>query len=172
MVKEPTTGQDPDTTLTDEVLMPGADYQAICNAVRALTGGTAALKSGDIAPALAGVSGGGLLHGTVTPSETGLSVTIPTGSACNNLVLRKHTFAVETNAEFLSLWATSPDGCICATRANSSASGGTSGGTLAQITVNFTDTQVAVSTIAAAYMGNFIAGVTYDWWAWSEEAQE
>ena len=158
------------TPLTDEVVMPGADYQAICNAVRALTGGEVSLKSGDIAPALAGVSGGGLLHGTVTPSETGLSITIPIGSPCNNLVLRKHTFAAETNAEFLSLWATSPDGCICATRANSSASGGTAGGTLAQITVNFTDTQVAVSTIAAAYMGNFIAGATYDWWAWNEEA--
>ena len=157
--------------LTDEVLMPGADYQAICNAVRALTGGTAALKSGDIAPALAGVSGEGLLHGTVTPTETGLSITIPTGSPCNNLALRKHTFAAETNAEFLSLWATSTAGCICATRANSAAHGGTSGGTLAQITVNFTDTQVAVSTPAAAYMGNFIAGVTYDWWAWNEEAQ-
>lgn len=158
--------------LTDEVLMPGADYQAICNAVRVLTGGTAALKSGDIAPALAGVSGGGLLHGTVTPAETGLSITIPTGSPCNNLALRKHTFAAETNAEFLSLWATSTAGCICSTRANSAAHGGTAGGTLAQITVNFTDTQVAVSSIAAAYMGNFIAGVTYDWWAWNEEAQE
>lgn len=158
--------------LTDEVLMPGADYQAICNAVRVLTGGTAALKSGDIAPALAGVSGGGLLHGTVTPTETGLSITIPTGSPCNNLALRKHTFAAETKAEFLSLWATSTAGCICATRANSAAHVGTAGGTLAQITVNFTDTQVAVSSIASAYMGNFIAGVTYDWWAWNEEAQE
>ena len=45
--------------MTDQVLMPGADYQAICNAVRALTGGTAALKSGDIAGALAGVQPGG-----------------------------------------------------------------------------------------------------------------
>lgn len=42
--------------MTDQVLMPGADYQAICNAVRALTGGTAALKSGDIAGALQGVT--------------------------------------------------------------------------------------------------------------------
>lgn len=158
------------TPLTDEVLMPGADYQAICNAVRALTGGATALKSGDIAPALAGVSGGGLLHGTVTPTETGLSITIPTGSACNNLAIRKHTFAAETDTEFLSLWATSTAGCICATRANNAANGGISGGTLAKITVNFADTQVAVSTTAAAYMGRFHAGVTYDWWAWNEEA--
>ena len=47
-------------SMTDHVLMPGADYQAICNAVRALTGGTATLKSGDIASALAGVKPGGL----------------------------------------------------------------------------------------------------------------
>lgn len=45
--------------LTDLVLMPGTDYRAICDATRALTGGTAALKSGDIAGALGGVSGGG-----------------------------------------------------------------------------------------------------------------
>lgn len=45
--------------MTDQVLMPGADYLAICNAVRVLIGGTAALKSGDIAGALAGVKPGG-----------------------------------------------------------------------------------------------------------------
>lgn len=43
--------------LTDMVLMPGADYQAICNATRTLTGKTEALKSGDISAEL----------GTVTP---------------------------------------------------------------------------------------------------------
>ena len=54
--------------MTDQVLMPGADYQAICNAVRALTGGTAALKSGDIAGALAGVKRLTVQTGTVTPT--------------------------------------------------------------------------------------------------------
>ena len=34
--------------MTDQVLMPGADYQAICNAVRALTGATTALESGTV----------------------------------------------------------------------------------------------------------------------------
>ena len=34
--------------LTDQVLMPGSDYQAICNATRTLTGKTETLKSGDI----------------------------------------------------------------------------------------------------------------------------
>lgn len=37
-------------SLTDVVLMPGEDYQDICNAVRAKTGKTDLLKSGDIAP--------------------------------------------------------------------------------------------------------------------------
>ena len=54
--------------MTDQVLMPGADYQAICNAVRALTGGTAALKSGDIAGALSGVKKLTVQTGTVTPT--------------------------------------------------------------------------------------------------------
>ena len=34
--------------LTDQVIMPGSDYQAICDATRALTGKTEVLKSGDI----------------------------------------------------------------------------------------------------------------------------
>ena len=54
--------------MTDQVLMPGADYQAICNAVRALTGGTAELKSGDIAGALAGVKRLTVPAGTVKPT--------------------------------------------------------------------------------------------------------
>lgn len=54
--------------MTDQVLMPGADYQAICNAVRALTGGTAALKSGDISGALSGVKRLTVQTGTVTPT--------------------------------------------------------------------------------------------------------
>lgn len=45
-------------SLTDIVLMPGADYQAICDAVRAMTGWTALLKSGELAAAIRGISGG------------------------------------------------------------------------------------------------------------------
>lgn len=62
--------------MTDQVLMPGADYQAICNAVRALTGGTEALKSGDIAGALAGVTPYSVEEGTIVLTEDG-SITIP-----------------------------------------------------------------------------------------------
>ena len=43
--------------LTDQVIMPGSDYQAICDATRALTGKNATLKSRDISTEL----------GTVTP---------------------------------------------------------------------------------------------------------
>ena len=45
--------------MTDMVIMPGSHYQAICDAVRAKTGDTAVLKSGDLEAAIAGISGGG-----------------------------------------------------------------------------------------------------------------
>lgn len=35
--------------LTDQVIMPGPDYQAICDATRSLTGTTGILKSGEVA---------------------------------------------------------------------------------------------------------------------------
>lgn len=35
--------------LTDQVIMPGSDYQAICDATRSLTNTTGVLKSGEIA---------------------------------------------------------------------------------------------------------------------------
>lgn len=35
--------------LTDQVIMPGSDYQAICDATRSLTGTTGILKSGEVA---------------------------------------------------------------------------------------------------------------------------
>ena len=46
-------------SLTDMVIMPGSHYQAICDAVRAKTGGTAVLKSGDLAAVISGIAGGG-----------------------------------------------------------------------------------------------------------------
>lgn len=44
-------------SLTDYVIMPGSDYLAMCNSVRAKTGGTEVLKSGDIASAISGITG-------------------------------------------------------------------------------------------------------------------
>lgn len=67
--------------LTNQVLMPGADYQAICNKVRELTGWTAPLKSGDIVTALSGVLPGGggeqpqLLAPTISVTEDLLTIT-------------------------------------------------------------------------------------------------
>ena len=45
--------------MTDMVIMPGSHYQAICDAVRAKTGDTAALKSGELAAAIESIVGGG-----------------------------------------------------------------------------------------------------------------
>jgi hypothetical protein len=45
--------------MSELVVMPSVDYQAICDAVRAKTGGTDLLKSGDIPSQIEGISGGG-----------------------------------------------------------------------------------------------------------------
>lgn len=45
--------------LTEMVIMPGEDYQAICDSVRAKTGKTELLKSGEVAPAIDGIKVGG-----------------------------------------------------------------------------------------------------------------
>lgn len=41
--------------LTDYVIMPGEDWQAVCDAVRAKTGSAELLKSGDVAAAVEGI---------------------------------------------------------------------------------------------------------------------
>ena len=74
--------------MTDQVLMPGADYQAICNAVRALTGGTAALKSGDIAGALGGVKKLTVQTGTFTPTSNTATLTVPVVGTPKLLAIR------------------------------------------------------------------------------------
>ena len=74
--------------MTDQVLMPGADYQAICNAVRALTGGEAVLKSGDIAGALAGVKRLTVQAGTVTPTSNTSTLTVPVVGTPKLLTIR------------------------------------------------------------------------------------
>lgn len=45
--------------LTEMVIMPGEDYQAICDSVRGKTGRTELLKSGNIAPIIDGIVVGG-----------------------------------------------------------------------------------------------------------------
>ena len=53
--------------LTDYVIMPGSDYQNICNSVRSKTGGTDVLKSGEVSAAIDSIQagGGGNKHGDV-----------------------------------------------------------------------------------------------------------
>lgn len=46
-------------SLTDYVIMPGADYQGICDAVRAKNGQTGIYKSGELATAIEAITGGG-----------------------------------------------------------------------------------------------------------------
>lgn len=58
--------------LTDQVLMPGSDYQAICDATRNLTGKTETLKSGDISTELRTI-------GIVEQATPSLSVNTATG---------------------------------------------------------------------------------------------
>ena len=74
--------------MTDQVLMPGADYLAICNAVRALTGGKAVLKSGDIAGVLAGVKRLTVQAGTVTPTADTHTLTVPVVGTPKLLTIR------------------------------------------------------------------------------------
>lgn len=46
-------------SLTDYVIMPGADYKDACDAVREKTGGTELIKSGQMGGLIRGISGGG-----------------------------------------------------------------------------------------------------------------
>lgn len=41
--------------MTDYVIMPGTDYQAICDATRTKTGDTGKLKSGEVAAKITGL---------------------------------------------------------------------------------------------------------------------
>ena len=78
--------------MTDQVLMPGSDYQAICAAVRALTGGTAALKSGDIAGALGGVKKLTVQTGTFTPTSNTATLTVPVAGTPKLLTIRTDNY--------------------------------------------------------------------------------
>lgn len=56
--------------LTEMVIMPGEDYQAICDSVRAKTGATELLKSGEVSKAIDGIeTGGGIDTSDATAGE-------------------------------------------------------------------------------------------------------
>lgn len=67
--------------MTDMVIMPGSHYQAICDAVRAKTGDTAVLKSGDLEAAIESIVGGGSSGLAYDMGEFVLDADIPSNKA-------------------------------------------------------------------------------------------
>lgn len=68
-------------SLTDNVVMPGIHYQAICDAVRAKTSGTDLLTSGEIAPLIRSLSNG-MPH--LVPGDTPVKVSSDIGGNYQN----------------------------------------------------------------------------------------
>lgn len=154
--------------MTDQVLMPGADYQAICNAVRALTGGTAALTSGDIAGALAGVKRLTVQTGTVTPTADTNTLTVPVVGTPKLLTIRtgNHDPLTGSLLAVTSVDVVPNDTAPRNTKAlvvqqNGAEGGFVTGATIADggVTFEFSSTRV------------FVGGRTYNWTAyfWEEE---
>ena len=155
-------------SMTDQVLMPGADYLAICNAVRALTGGTAALTSGDIAGALAGVKRLTVQTGTVTPTADTNTLTVPVVGTPKLLTIRTGNHDPLTGS-LLAVTSvdvvpndTSPRNTKALVVQQNGAEGGfVTGATIADggVTFEFSSTRV------------FVGGRTYNWTAyfWEDE---
>ena len=68
-------------SLTDNVVMTGVHYQAICDAVRAKTSGTDLLTSGEIAPLIRSLSNG-MPH--LVPGDTPVKVSSDIGGNYQN----------------------------------------------------------------------------------------
>lgn len=154
--------------MTDQVLMPGADYQAICNAVRGLTGGTAALKSGDIAGALAGVKRLTVQAGTVTPTSNTSTLTVPVVGTPKLLTIRtgNHdpltgSLLAVTSVDVVPNDTSRRNTKVLVVQQNGAEGGFTTGATIADggVTFEFSATRV------------FVGGRTYSWTAyfWEEE---
>ena len=87
-----------DMSLTNYVLMPGADYQAACDAIRAKTGKSEPIKSGELASEISGITGGGSggsvegVHTVTFMTEDGSSVLyeryVADGDDCADVVDR------------------------------------------------------------------------------------
>ena len=154
--------------MTDQVLMPGADYLAICAAVRALTGGTAALKSGDIAGALGGVKKLTVQTGTFTPTSNTATLTVPVAGTPKLLTIRTDNYDPLTG-NLLAVTSvdvvpndTSPRNTKALVVQQNGAEGGfVTGATIADggVTFEFSSTRV------------FVGGRTYNWTAyfWEDE---
>ena len=150
-------------SMTDQVLMPGVDYQAICNAVRALTGGTAALTSGDIAGALAGVKRLTVQTGTVTPTADTHTLTVPVVGTPKLLAIRtgNHDPLTGSLLAVTSVAVVPVDGVVRNTMVNvvqpsGAEAGFVSGADVRQngVTMEFSSNRV------------FVGGRTYNWTAY------
>lgn len=111
--------------LTNYVLMPGADYQAACDAIRAKTGKSEPIKSGELASEISGITGGGSggsvegVHTVTFMSEDGSAVLyerlVVDGDDCANVVDRGllATQIKESTAQYSytqSGWSLTPGG--------------------------------------------------------------
>ena len=153
--------------MTDQVLMPGADYLAICNAVRALTGDKAVLKSGDIAGALAGVKRLTVQAGTVTPTADTHTLTVPVVGTPKLLTIRtgNHDPLAGSLLAVTSVDVVPNDSPrntkVLVVQPNGAEGGFVTGATIADggVTFEFSSTRV------------FVGGRTYNWTAyfWEEE---
>ena len=87
--------------LTDQVIMPGSDYQAICDATRKLTGETATLKSGEISTEL----------DSVTPLYE-MWVLSKEGVAEGNMNIAAHFYTRTLDEEFTGIIFSLEDGSL------------------------------------------------------------
>lgn len=140
--------------LTEMVIMPGADYQAICDAVRAKTGGADLLKSGEVAGAIEGIESGG---GEGVPSWVTKVYEIEIGAntvtnAADAITYMKTLMAYNQDAAFLK---TVPD-------------------TNNQLVVfqddrllRFRDGSIIKSGVTDAYDAILVEGTKYVVWEWA-----
>lgn len=154
--------------MTDQVLMPGADYQAICNAVRALTGGKAVLKSGDIAGALAGVKRLTVQAGTVTPTSNTSTLTVPVVGTPKLLTIRtgNHdpltgSLLAVTSVDVVPNDTSRRNTKVLAVQSNGVEGGFTTSATIADGGVTFAFSAGRV----------FVGGRTYNWTAYFWEGE-
>ena len=97
--------------LTEYVIMPGSDYQNICNSIRSKTGGADLLKSGEVSAAIDSIqaSGGGIEHkdvnfydydGTLlhsyTIEEASSLTSLPTLPSHDGLICQGWNYDLET----------------------------------------------------------------------------
>lgn len=87
--------------LTDQVIMPGSDYQAICDATRNLTGKTETLKSGEISTEL----------NSVTPLYE-MWVLSKEGVAEGNMNISAHFYTRTLDEEFTGIIFSLEDGSL------------------------------------------------------------